>query len=80
MMNQGFIRVAASTPKIRVADPDYNKEQILELMKEGAKKNAKIMVFPKTPASVRKRTAYSTKNTASGVMRTANICITIWMS
>jgi len=46
MMNQGFIRVAASTPKIRVADPDYNKEQILELMKEGAGKNAKIMVFP----------------------------------
>lgn len=46
MMNQGFIRVAASTPKIRVADPDHNKEQILELMKEGAAKQAKIMVFP----------------------------------
>ena len=46
MMNQGFIRVAASTPKIRVADPEYNKEQILNLMKEGAARQTKIMVFP----------------------------------
>lgn len=45
-MNQGFIRVAASTPKIRVADPDFNREQILELMKEGAAQQTKIMVFP----------------------------------
>ncbi len=45
-MNQGFIRVSASTPKIRVADPDHNREQILELMKEGASRKVKIMVFP----------------------------------
>ncbi len=45
-MFQGYIRVAAATPKIRVADPVYNGERILELMKEGAARKAKIMVFP----------------------------------
>ncbi|MCI8887475.1 MAG: NAD(+) synthase [Hungatella sp.] len=45
-MNQGFIRAAAATPKIRVADPVYNGERILELMAQGAANHAKIMVFP----------------------------------
>ncbi len=45
-MDQGYIRVAAATPKIRVADPVYNGERILELMREGAKRQVKLMVFP----------------------------------
>lgn len=45
-MNQGFIRVAAATPKIKVADPEYNAGQILELMAQGAANHAKVMVFP----------------------------------
>lgn len=45
-MRHGFIRVSASTPKIRVADPSYNGEQIYKLMQEGVKNRAKIMVFP----------------------------------
>ncbi len=45
-MKQGFIRVAAATPKIEVANPKYNAKQILGLMKQGAKEKAKIMVFP----------------------------------
>lgn len=45
-MKQGFIRVAASTPDVRVADPIYNGEQILKNMKAGVKCHAKIMVFP----------------------------------
>ena len=45
-MNDGFIRTAAATPKIRVADPDYNGEQILGMIKEGAALKAKLMVFP----------------------------------
>ncbi len=45
-MEQGFIRVAAATPKIRVADPEYNGEQILKLMEQGVKDHAKVMVFP----------------------------------
>ena len=32
-MRDGFIKVAAGTPKIRVADCDYNAGQIIVLMK-----------------------------------------------
>lgn len=45
-MKDGFIRVAAATPKIKVADPEFNREQIVALLKEGAENHAKIMVFP----------------------------------
>ena len=45
-MKDGFIRVAAATPKIKVADPQYNREQIVKMMREGAANQAKIMVFP----------------------------------
>ena len=45
-MFNGFIRVAAATPKIRVADPAYNAEQVIRLMKEGEKLQVKLMVFP----------------------------------
>ncbi len=45
-MRDGFIRVAAATPDIRVADPAYNREQIVRLMEEGAKEGVELMVFP----------------------------------
>ncbi len=45
-MRDGFIRVAAATPKIKVADPAFNREQILGLMHQGAKQQVQIMVFP----------------------------------
>ncbi|MDO5415902.1 MAG: NAD(+) synthase [Lachnospiraceae bacterium] len=45
-MKDGFIRVAAATPKIKVADPEYNREQIVELMRKGAAEGVKVMVFP----------------------------------
>ena len=45
-MKHGFICTAAATPKIRVADPVYNGEQVLLLMRQGAEQKAKVMVFP----------------------------------
>ena len=33
-MRDGFIRVAAGTPEIRVADCIYNAQQIIALMKQ----------------------------------------------
>lgn len=45
-MRYGFIRTAASTPDIRVADPVYNAEQIYKNMQEGIKNRTDIMVFP----------------------------------
>ena len=45
-MRHGFIKVAAATPDIRVADVDYNKGQIINQMDEAAEAGAKIIVFP----------------------------------
>ena len=45
-MKDGFIKVAAASPKLRVADCDYNVEQILGCIKEAEKMGVKLMVFP----------------------------------
>ena len=45
-MRDGFIRVAAATPDIRVADVAYNTEQICALIDETAEEKAKVVVFP----------------------------------
>lgn len=45
-MKHGFVKVAALTPKIRVADPAWNAEAILKKIKEAQENKAKIMVFP----------------------------------
>lgn len=45
-MKDGFIKVAAATPKIRVADPFYNADRIMEQMDKATKKGAKVVVFP----------------------------------
>ena len=46
-MRDGFISVAAGTPKIRVADCRYNAEQIFTLMRE-----ADNCASPATPAEI----------------------------
>ena len=45
-MKQGFVKVATVTPYIRVADVEFNKEQICRKMDEAAASGAKIIVFP----------------------------------
>ncbi len=45
-MKDNFIRVAAATPKIQVADPVYNKEQVLHVITEAAGQGAKVIVCP----------------------------------
>lgn len=45
-MRQGFIKAAAVTPKIKVADPVYNAGVICERLEEAYEKGAKIIVFP----------------------------------
>ena len=45
-MNDGFIKVAAITPKVRVADSEYNARAVCESMLKAAESGAKIMVFP----------------------------------
>ena len=44
-MKDGFIKVAAATPKIKVADPAYSTEEILKIIDETEKNGASILVF-----------------------------------
>ena len=44
-MKDGFIKVVAATPKIKVADPAYNTEEILKIIDETEKNGASILVF-----------------------------------
>ena len=45
-MKNGFIKTAAATPDITVADCRANKKEILRLIREMEKEHTKIMVFP----------------------------------
>ena len=45
-MQDGFVKVAAVTPSVKVADPVYNREQIVRDMERAAQGGAKIIVFP----------------------------------
>ncbi|MCD7726258.1 MAG: NAD(+) synthase [Clostridiales bacterium] len=45
-MKHGFVKAAAMTPKIRVADPVYNAKEICKGIGEALEKGAKIIVFP----------------------------------
>ena len=45
-MNNGFLRVAAATPEIRVADPAYNATQIVNIAKKAAKEHVEVLAFP----------------------------------
>lgn len=45
-MVDGFIKVAAATPKIRVADCEFNANSIIALMNEARDKGVNILVFP----------------------------------
>lgn len=45
-MEQGFVKVACVTPKIRVADPKYNGQEICVELEEAYARGAKIVVFP----------------------------------
>ncbi|MCL2457105.1 MAG: NAD(+) synthase, partial [Defluviitaleaceae bacterium] len=45
-MFDGFIRVAAVTPKIRVANCDYNASQIISLIKKAADEDVRLVCFP----------------------------------
>ena len=45
-MKHGFVKVAAVTPKVKVADPNYNAKVISKGIEEAAERGAKVIVFP----------------------------------
>ncbi len=47
----GFYRIAVCVPVVRVADPDFNAEQIIELAQRGSASCASVMLFPEMAVS-----------------------------
>ncbi len=45
-MKDGFVKTAAATPKLKVADPGYNAGEIVKLTEKAAAKGALVIVFP----------------------------------
>ena len=45
-MKDGFVRIACATPALKVADCDFNTEQIISLIKEAHERGVKIVCFP----------------------------------
>ncbi|MDH6354225.1 NAD+ synthase (glutamine-hydrolyzing) [Dysgonomonas sp. PH5-45] len=48
MNNYGFVRVAAASPALRVADCDYNTGEILNVIADAEKQSVSVVVFPET--------------------------------
>ena len=45
-MNDGFLKVGAATPEIRVADCRYNADQIIAAIREAAERGVKLLALP----------------------------------
>jgi len=45
-MNYGFVKVAAAVPRVKVADCQYNADQIEEMIHEAEEKGVQIIAFP----------------------------------
>lgn len=46
MNNHGFVRVAAASPALKVADCDYNTDEIIKLINKAEGDNISAIVFP----------------------------------
>ncbi|HCC06917.1 MAG TPA: NAD(+) synthase [Clostridiales bacterium] len=46
MSKYNFVRVGAAVPKLKVANVDYNVDEIIELVKEADEKDVAILTFP----------------------------------
>ena len=45
-MKDGFVKAAAASPVIRVADADYNAERVIDCIREAAAQDVRLLVFP----------------------------------
>lgn len=44
--NYGFVRVAAASPKLKVADCDYNTDEIKKIIEQAQQEDVQILCFP----------------------------------
>ena len=47
----GFYRIAACVPVVRVADPAFNAEQILNVARQAASEQSSVLLFPELAVS-----------------------------
>ena len=45
-MKDGFLKVAAASPEIRVADPAYNTDKVIDCFETAKSEGVKLLVFP----------------------------------
>ena len=45
-MKDGFVKVACASPRLRVADPAYNADEILRLIEAAAEQCVSVLVLP----------------------------------
>lgn len=45
-MKNGFVKVAAAAPVIRVADAEYNADRVIDCMQKAAAQGVKVLAFP----------------------------------
>lgn len=45
-MKYGFVKAAAASPELRIADPAYNAKKIIEIIKEQSGAGVELLVFP----------------------------------
>jgi NAD+ synthase (glutamine-hydrolysing) len=46
MKNYGYIKAAVASPKLKVANPDYNSAEIFKLIEEANNRRSALIVFP----------------------------------
>ena len=50
-MKDGFIKVAAATPKVKVADPEYNTKEIIKIIRQSRDEEASLLVLSELAVS-----------------------------
>lgn len=45
-MRDGFLKVACASPRLRVADPVYNADEIIRLIREAVERDVRLLVLP----------------------------------
>ena len=45
-MKDGFLRVAAASVDVKVADPAFNKESIMKAVRRAQERQVKVLVLP----------------------------------
>ncbi len=50
-MKHQFIKVAAASPALKIADPAYNATKIIEIIEQQSEKNTELLVFPELSLS-----------------------------